>query len=87
MKYFVIQNPGVEGFITHADNASAHIAEYPGNVFVTENAAWGARVGAVEKTKAEAQAIVDAVIAEAKANFVPNENEPGRTEPQDITLP
>ena len=87
MKYFIIQNPGVEGFITHADNATAHIAEYPGNVFVTENAAWGARVSAVEKTKAEAQAIVDAVIDEAKANFVPSETEPGRTEPQDITLP
>jgi hypothetical protein len=87
MKYFVIANPGVEGFITHADNALAHIAEYPGNVFVTENEAWAARVGAVEKTKAEAQAIVDAIIDEAKANFVPNENEPNQVGPQDIVLP
>lgn len=87
MKYFVITNPGIEGFITHADNALAHIAEYPGNIFVTENEAWATRVGAVEKTKSEAQAIVDAIIDEAKANFVPNENEPNQVGPQDIVLP
>ena len=62
MKYFVAENTG-KGFITHEDNEAAHIAGFPGNTWVTENAAWAARVGAVEKTNAEAQAIVDAAIA------------------------
>ena len=35
---------------------------YPGNVWVTENASWALRVGAQEKSKAEAQALVDAAI-------------------------
>lgn len=62
MKYFVAENTG-RGFITHEDNELAHIAGYPGNVWVTENTAWATRVGAIEKTKEEAQAIVDVAIA------------------------
>ena len=59
MAYFVAENTG-KGFITHADNEAAHIAGFPANVWVTENSAWAQKVGAVEKTKAEAQALVDA---------------------------
>lgn len=62
MAYFQATNTG-KGFITHADNEAAHVAGFPGNVWVTENTAWAARVGAVSKTKVEAQELVDADIA------------------------
>jgi len=73
MKYFVAENTG-KGFITHEDNQLSHIAGYPGNVWVTGdiNVAWAEHVGAVEKTKEEAQALVDAAIAGQKYP----ENEP-----------
>lgn len=62
MNYFVAINTG-KGFITHEDNERSHIAGYPGDVWVTENnQTWATRVGAIEKTKAEAQALVDAAI-------------------------
>ena len=72
MKYFVAENTG-KGFITHEDNQLSHIAGYPANIWVTENTAWAERVSAVEKTKEEAQALVDAAIA---GQTYP-ENEPG----------
>lgn len=59
MAYYVVENTG-KGFIKHEDNASAHIAGFPANVWVTENTAWATRVNAIEKTKEEAQAIIDA---------------------------
>lgn len=62
MAYYVAVNTG-KGFITHEDNESAHVAGYPGDVWVTENTTWATRVGATSKTKAEAQALVDAAIS------------------------
>jgi len=62
MAYFQATNTG-KGFITHAENEVAHVAGYPGDVWVTENSTWPFRVGAVSKTKVEAQALVDAAIA------------------------
>ena len=50
MAYFQATNTG-KGFITHADNEAAHVAGFPGNVWVTENTTWASRVGAVSKTK------------------------------------
>ena len=61
MAYYHATNTG-KGFITHADNESAHVAGYPGDVWITENATWATRVGATSKTQAEAQALVDASI-------------------------
>ena len=61
-KYYQVENYG-NGFITHQENETAHVAGFPGNIWVTENTAWAARVGAVEKTKEEAQALVDAELA------------------------
>jgi len=61
VKYYKGTNTG-KGFITHADNVSVHISGYPGEVWVTENTAWATRVNVEEKTKAEAQALVDAAI-------------------------
>lgn len=82
MKYFVAENTG-KGFITHADNELAHISGYPGKVWVTENTTWASRVGAVEKTKVEAQALVDAAIA---GNVYP-EGHPQAGEQVVVTLP
>jgi hypothetical protein len=62
MKYFVKENSG-KGFITHEDNTLSHVSGYPANVWVTDNTAWATRVGAVEKTKEGAQALVNAEIA------------------------
>jgi hypothetical protein len=58
MAYYQAENTG-NGFITHYDNELAHVAGYPANIWVTENALWAVRVGAVEKTKAEAQVLID----------------------------
>ena len=62
IKYYKATNTG-KGFITHADNESSHVSGWPGEVWTTENTTWAARVGAVEKTKSEAQALVDAAIS------------------------
>ena len=62
MAYYHATNTG-KGFITHADNESAHVAGYPGDVWITENSTWATRVGATSKTQAEAQALVDASIS------------------------
>lgn len=62
MAYYHTTNTG-KGFITHADNESAHVAGYPGDVWITENSTWATRVGATSKTQAEAQALVDAAIS------------------------
>jgi hypothetical protein len=62
MAYYQATNTG-KGFITHEENEVAHVAGYPGDVWITENSTWVTRVGAVSKTKVEAQALVDADIA------------------------
>jgi len=62
MAYFHAVNTG-KGFITHADNELSHVSGYVGDIWVTENSTWATRVGATEKTKEEAQALVDAAIS------------------------
>ena len=62
LKYYHVTNTG-KGFITHAENESAHISGHPGEIWTTENTTWATRVGATEKTQAEAQALVDATIS------------------------
>ncbi len=59
LKYYTANNTG-KGFITHDDNEANHIAGHPGDVWTTENTTWAARVGATEKTFADAQALVSA---------------------------
>ena len=81
LKYYQAENYGV-GFITHEDSERSPISGYPGNIWVTENVQWAERVGAVEKTKQEAQAIVDTAVSEANTEPV---NTP--TEPVAIVLP
>ena len=62
MAYYTATNTG-KGFITHADNESAHVSGWPGDVWVTENSTWATRVGATSKTKAEAQLLVDNAVS------------------------
>lgn len=73
MKYFVATNTG-KGFYTHADRELAHLSGHPGNLWAVgdANAAWGARVGGVEKSQAEAEAIV---LAAAQAGWDGNTQE------------
>lgn len=78
-KYYQAVNYG-KGFITHGENEVAHVAGYPGNIWVTENVAWSQRVNAVEKTKEEAQAIVNAEVA---SSYTP----PNSVTPPEVILP
>jgi hypothetical protein len=71
MAYYEATNTG-KGFITHADNESAHVAGYPGDIWVTENSTWASRVGATSKTKSQAQTIVDAAISGSYYQHGPN---------------
>ena len=61
-KYYEAVNTG-KGFITHDDNALAHISGYPGNVWLTENTAWATRHGISEITRLEAQTLVNTAIS------------------------
>ena len=82
MAYYVAVNTG-KGFITHEENELAHIAGYPGDVWVTENTTWASRVEATSKTKPEAQALVDAAIL----GSVYPEGHPQAGEQVVVTLP
>jgi hypothetical protein len=94
-KYCTATNTG-KGFITHEDSRNFYISGKPGDVWVLENnnnaAIWIADK-ATEKTKSEAQAIVDAEIASAQAAWdaLPDEEKapavPTNSRPSDITLP
>lgn len=59
LKYYHATNTG-KGFITTEENIQSHIAGHPGEVWTTENTTWATRVGATEKTFAEAQSLVSA---------------------------
>lgn len=70
MKYCTATYTGL-GFFTHADRELAHLSGHPAQVWAVGDAnhAWIARVGGTEKTKAEAQAIVDAQTAADQASW------------------
>jgi len=78
-KYYQAENYG-KGFITHEDSERSPISGYPGNIWVTENFEWAERVGAVEKTKEEAQAIVDTSVSASYVALEP-------TTPTQVILP
>ena len=82
MAYYHAINTG-KGFITHEDNELEYISGHPGDIWVTENSAWASRVGAVEKTKEEAQALVDASVF----GLVYEEGHPNEGEQIVLTLP
>lgn len=72
-KYCVAENWG-KGFIEHSESATFSITGFPGNVWripANNKGAnlWVFKVAGSFKTKAEAQAIVDAEVATAQASW------------------
>ena len=70
-KYCVAENWG-KGFITHSDASKYQVSGFPGNVWQIpannqDANLWVNKVAGTFKTKAEAQAIVDAEVATAQA--------------------
>jgi len=68
--YGVAENTG-KGFFTAEDRRKFFLRGYPANVWMVGNnvdgAMWLAEKGAREKTKAEAQALIDAEVQAAQA--------------------
>ena len=90
--YGVAENTG-KGFFTAEDRRKFFLRSYPANVWMVGNnvdgAMWLAEKNGVEKTKAEAQALID---AEVQANqtawdALSDEEKANSERPSDITLP
>ena len=91
--YGVATNTG-KGFFTADDRRKFFLRGYPANVWMvgnnTDGAMWLAEKNGVEKTKAEAQALVDAEITAAQAAWdaLPEEQKTDMNpRPTEITLP
>ena len=72
-KYCVAENWG-KGFITHDDSSKYQVSGFPGNVWQIpannqDANLWVNKVAGSFKTKAEAQAIVDAIVTQAQADW------------------
>ena len=90
--YGTATNTG-KNFFTHQDRLDFFLSGHPGNIWVVGNnekgAVWLASKNGITKTKAEAQAIVDAEITAAQAAWdaLPDDEKTGSTRPGNITLP
>ena len=92
--YGVAENTG-KGFITANDRQKFFIRGYPANVWMVGNnvdgAMWLAEKNGVEKTKEEAQALIDAEVQAAQAAWDALSDEekdtPGNNRPSDVILP
>jgi hypothetical protein len=94
--YGVAENTG-KGFFTAEDRRKFFLRGYPANVWMVGNnvdgAMWMAEKGAREQTKAEAQALIDAEVQAAQADWdaLPDEEKapamPNNTRPADVILP
>ena len=92
--YGVAKNTG-KGFFTAEDRRKFFLRGYPANVWMVGNnvdgAMWLAEKGASEKTKAEAQALIDAEVQAAQAVWDAQSDEekaqPGNSRPADVILP
>ena len=92
--YGVAENTG-KGFITANDRQKFFIRGYPANVWMVGNnvdgAMWLAEKNGVEKTKEEAQALIDAEVQAAQAAWDALSDEekaaPNNIRPGDVTLP
>jgi len=82
-----------KNFFTHQDRRNFFLRGYPAEVWVVGNnekgALWLAEKNGVEKTKAEAQALVTTVMEAAQAAWdaLSEADRDGRDRPGDITLP
>ena len=90
--YGVAENTG-KGFFTVEDRQKFFLRGYPANVWMVGNnvdgAMWLAEKGAREKTKAEAQALIDADVQAAQAVYDAESEEykAMHDRPTDIILP
>lgn len=84
MHYYQIESTGIKGFVTHEENEIAYVQNFLGDVWITDNTDWAARVEATEITKEQAQILVDIMIDEAILNWTP---ESGMPEPQPMIVP
>ena len=93
--YGTATNTG-KGFFTVEDRRAFYLRGYPADVWVVGNsekgAFWLAEKNGVEKTKAEAQALVTAEVEANQAAWDALSDEekaspPNNTRPSDITLP
>tara|TARA_R110001583_G_scaffold8066_1_gene39371 strand:+ start:1573 stop:1869 length:297 start_codon:yes stop_codon:yes gene_type:complete len=93
--YGTATNTG-KGFFTHQDRNDFYLRGYPAEVWVIgyneKGARWLAEKNGVEKTKSEAQALVNAEVTAAQAAWDALSDEekaqPGnKSRPTDITLP
>ena len=90
--YGVATNTG-KGFFTAEDRRAFFLRGYPANVWMVGNnvagAMWLAEKNGVEKTKSEAQALIDADVQAAQATWdaQTDEEKALRERPTDVTLP
>ena len=92
--YGVLTNTG-KGFFTAEDRRAFFLRGYPADVWMIGNnvdgAMWLAEKNGVEKTKSEAQALIDADIQAAQAAWDAQTDEekanPTNIRPSDVTLP
>ena len=92
--YGVATNTG-KGFFTAEDRRKFFLRGHPADVWMIGNnvdgAMWLAEKGGSEKTKAEAQALIDAEVQAAQAVWDAQSDEekaqPGNSRPTDVTLP
>ena len=92
--YGVLTNTG-KGFFTAEDRRAFFLRGYPADVWMIGNnvngAMWLAEKNGVEKTKSEAQALVDAEVQAAQAAWDAQTDEekarPNNIRPADVTLP
>ena len=90
--YGTATNTG-KGFFTHEDRQNFYLAGHPADVWVVGNnekgALWLAEKNGVEKTKAEAQALVTAEVTAAQEAWDALSDEAKATShrPSQITLP
>ena len=92
--YGVATNTG-KGFFTAEDRRAFYLRGYPADVWCignnVEGARWLAEKNGVEKTKSEAQALINAEVQAAQAAWdaLSDEEkaEPNNQRPSDITLP
>jgi len=90
--YGTATNTG-KGFFTHEDRLNFFLRGFPANVWVVGNnekgALWLAEKNGVEKTKAEAQALIDAEVQAAQAAWdaLPADAKFPDNRPGDVTLP
>ena len=90
--YGVAENTG-KGFFTAEDRRKFFLRGYPADVWMVGNnvdgAMWLAEKNGVEKTKSEAQALIDAEVQAAQAEYdaLSAEQKAARERPVDVTLP